>query len=92
MYPAELFPVDCRTTGHGIASATGKLGAFVGVFLFPLLMHWHGLFAAELAASIVSLLGIFVTLWLLPETKGRSLEEITGETASSAETTESRLA
>lgn len=36
---------------HGIAAATGKIGAFVGVFLFPLLISWHGLAAAELAAA-----------------------------------------
>ena len=37
VYPAELFPVEARTTGHGIASAAGKLGGFIGVFLFPIL-------------------------------------------------------
>ena len=76
VYPAELFPVTGRTTGHGIASATGKLGAFIGVFLFPIFMHWHGLLAAEAAAAIVSVLGIIVTLTMLPETKGKSLEEL----------------
>ncbi len=79
IYPAELFPVQGRTTGHGIASAVGKLGAFVGVFLFPFFMRWHGLLAAELAAAVVSVLGLLVTLILLPETKGKSLEEVTGE-------------
>lgn len=77
VYPAEIFPVEGRTTGHGIAAAVGKLGAFVGVFLFPFLMNWHGLLSAELAAAIVSVLGAAVTLLWLPETKGRSLEEIT---------------
>ena len=76
VYPAEIFPVEGRTTGHGIASAGGKLGGFVGVFLFPILLRWHGLLSAELAAAIVSLLGLFVTLLMLPETKGRSLEEL----------------
>ncbi|MBV9635841.1 MAG: MFS transporter [Methylobacteriaceae bacterium] len=76
VYPAELFPVEGRTTGHGIASAAGKLGGFVGVFLFPILMSWHGLLSAELAAAAVSILGLIVTLWMLPETKGRSLEEL----------------
>lgn len=78
VYPSELFPVSGRTTGHGIASATGKIGAFVGVFLFPFLMHWHGLLSAELTAAIVSVAGLLVTLWMLPETKGKSLEEISG--------------
>jgi MFS transporter, PHS family, inorganic phosphate transporter len=50
VYPAELFPVKLRTTAHGIASAAGKLGAFVGVFLFPIFPAWRGMLAAELAA------------------------------------------
>ena len=76
VYPAEIFPVETRTTGHGIAAATGKVGGFVGVFTFPLLMAWHGLLTAELAAAAASVLGLIVTLWMLPETKGRSLEEL----------------
>jgi MFS family permease len=79
VYPAELFPVEARTTGHGIAAAAGKIGGFIGVFLFPILMSWRGLPAAELAAAGVSVLGIIVTLVLLPETKGKSLEELSGE-------------
>jgi MFS transporter, PHS family, inorganic phosphate transporter len=42
IYPSEIFPVRVRTTGHGIAAAMGKLGGFLGVFLFPYLMHWRG--------------------------------------------------
>jgi MFS transporter, PHS family, inorganic phosphate transporter len=79
VYPAELFPVDARTTGHGIAAATGKLGGFFGVFAFPILLGWGGLLAAETGAAIASVLGIAVTLSMLPETKGRSLEELSGE-------------
>jgi MFS family permease len=79
VYPAEIFPVQTRTTGHGIAAGAGKLGAFLGVFLFPILMSWHGLLAAESAAAIASILGIVVTLTMLPETKGKSLEELSPE-------------
>jgi MFS transporter, PHS family, inorganic phosphate transporter len=35
--PSELYPVSMRTTGHGISAGVGKLGAFIGVFLFPVL-------------------------------------------------------
>ena len=76
VYPAELFPVEGRTTGHGIASAAGKLGGFIGVFTFPPLMAWHGLFSAESGAAVASVLGLLVTVTMLPETKGRSLEEL----------------
>ena len=81
VYPAELFPVEGRTTGHGIASAAGKVGGFAGVFTFPPLMAWHGLLTAELGAAIASVLGIVVTLAMLPETKGRTLEELSAAPA-----------
>ena len=41
--PSELFPVSMRTTGHGISAGIGKLGAFIGVFLFPVLQSSFGL-------------------------------------------------
>jgi PHS family inorganic phosphate transporter-like MFS transporter len=87
VYPAELFPVAGRTTGHGIASATGKLGGFIGVFLFPILLSAGGLLAAESMAAAVSVLGILVTVFMLPETKNKSLEELSieeGETSDGA--------
>ena len=81
VYPAELFPVEGRTTGHGVASAAGKLGGFTGVFLFPILLSAGGLIAAESSAAVVSVLGILVTIFMLPETKGKSLEELCAEEA-----------
>lgn len=50
--------------------------AFIGVFLFPIFLHWRALLAAEAAAALASVLGLVITLVLLPETKGRSLEEL----------------
>ena len=41
--PSEVFPVTMRATGHGISAGVGKLGAFIGVFLFPLLQSSLGL-------------------------------------------------
>ena len=85
VYPSEVFPVRVRTTGHGIAASMGKIGGFVGVFSFPLLMHWHGLPAAEGVAAVVSCLGLIVTIFLLPETKGKSLEELSEQPATPVE-------
>jgi MFS family permease len=79
VYPSEIFPVRVRTTAHGIAAAMGKVGGFFGVFLFPYLMHWRGLPGAEIAASICSAVGFLMTLFMLPETKGKSLEELSAE-------------
>ena len=85
VYPSEIFPVRVRTTGHGIAAAMGKLGGFFGVFAFPFLMKWRGLLSAESAAAIVSALGAVTTIFLLPETKGKSLEELSAEPETPAE-------
>jgi MFS family permease len=81
VYPAELFPVEARTTGHGIAAAAGKVGGVVGVFLFPIFMSHGGLALAEGVAALVSLLGLAVTIFMLPETKGLSLEELSATPA-----------
>jgi MFS transporter, PHS family, inorganic phosphate transporter len=79
VYPSEIFPVRVRTTAHGVAAAMGKVGGFLGVFLFPYLMRWHGLPAAESAAAVASVAGLVLTVALLPETKGKSLEELSME-------------
>ncbi len=77
VYPAELFPVDVRTTGHGMSAAAGKLGAFVGAYLFPVMLASSlGIRLAEIVAGIVSLAGLVLTVALLPEPKGRSLEDL----------------
>jgi MFS family permease len=85
VYPSEIFPVRVRTTGHGIAAAMGKLGGFFGVFIFPFLLGWKGLMGAESAAAIASVAGLIVTATMLPETKGKSLEEIEHESISPVE-------
>jgi hypothetical protein len=63
----------------------GKIGGFVGVFTFPFFMSWNGLTAAEGAAAIVSVLGLLMTVFFLPETKGKSLEELSEQPATPVE-------
>ena len=77
--------MEASATSNGIAAAMGKIGGFFGVFTFPFFMHWHGLPAAEGAAAIVSVLGLLVTIFLLPETKGKSLEELSEQPSSPVE-------
>jgi MFS transporter, PHS family, inorganic phosphate transporter len=76
VYPAEIFPARVRTTSHGIAATSGKLGAFVGTFMFPLLLEHLGLPGAMGTVAVVAVAGLLATWWLLPEPKGESLEEI----------------
>jgi MFS transporter, PHS family, inorganic phosphate transporter len=75
--PSELYPVTLRATGHGISAGIGKLGAFIGVFLFPLLQTSLGLRGTLMLTAAVSVLGFALT-FVLPEPAGRSLEDIAG--------------
>jgi MFS transporter, PHS family, inorganic phosphate transporter len=73
--PSELYPVSIRATGHGISAGVGKLGAFIGVFLFPILNDSLGLRGTLLLTAGVSAAGFALTL-VLPEPAGRSLEDM----------------
>ncbi|XP_048139694.1 low affinity inorganic phosphate transporter 8-like [Rhodamnia argentea] len=77
--PAELFPARFRSTCHGISAAAGKAGAIIGAFWIQTYTQSDsGTKKAIIALSVVNLLGFLFT-FLVPETKGRSLEEISGE-------------
>ncbi|KAL6623519.1 hypothetical protein ACP70R_033398 [Stipagrostis hirtigluma subsp. patula] len=71
--PAEIFPARLRSTCHGISTAVGKIGAIIGVFGF--LYKRKQMLFALIGCNVF---GIIFTFFL-PESKGKSLEEITGE-------------
>ncbi|MGC8537643.1 MAG: MFS transporter [Candidatus Micrarchaeia archaeon] len=79
VYPAELYPTQYRATGHGLASMSGKLGAAISALLFPLLIVSIGKYALIGVLGALSLMGFLITIFLLPETKRRSLIETSGE-------------
>lgn len=89
--PAEIFPARFRSTCHGISAASGKLGAIVGAFGFLYLAQnkdpkkvdagYHagiGVKNSLILLGFVNLLGLLFT-FLVPEAKGKSLEELSGE-------------
>jgi MFS family permease len=78
VYPAEIFPVRVRATCHGIAAAAGKIGAFVGTYALTSLLPAIGLARTSALVAGTAVLGLLVTVTLLPEPKGVSLEELAG--------------
>ncbi|XP_059445422.1 low affinity inorganic phosphate transporter 1-like [Corylus avellana] len=76
--PAEIFPARLRSTCHGISAAAGKAGAIVGAFGFQYAEKGIGVKSTLIILGVVNFLGIVFT-FLVPESKGRSLEEMTGE-------------
>ncbi|KAH7532248.1 hypothetical protein JRO89_XSUnG0007900 [Xanthoceras sorbifolium] len=75
---AEIFPARLRSTCHGISAAAGKVGAMVGAIGFSTAMHAIGLRKIFLILGVINFLGMMFT-FLVPESKGKSLEEISGE-------------
>jgi PHS family inorganic phosphate transporter-like MFS transporter len=75
LIPVEVFPTRVRGTAHGIAAASGKAGAVVTAFSFAQLTDAIGLPAVLGILAGVMVLCALCTL-LIPETKGRSLDEI----------------
>jgi hypothetical protein len=72
-----------RATGHGISAGIGKLGAFIGVFLFPVLSSSFGLRGTLLLTAGVSVLGMALT-FVLPEPARRSLEDMPASPSAAA--------
>ena len=77
--PAEAFPTEYRTTGHGISAASGKLGAAITTYLFPSLVAAIGIKEILFLLAGLSVLGALLTWAFVPETKGKALEEIAKE-------------
>ncbi|KAF5451115.1 hypothetical protein F2P56_031410 [Juglans regia] len=79
--PAELFPTRVRSTCHALSAAAGKAGAIVGAFgvqNYTLDGNQDKIRKAMIFMAFTNILGFFFTFCVV-ETKGRSLEEISGE-------------
>ncbi|KZV43572.1 Inorganic phosphate transporter 1-4 [Dorcoceras hygrometricum] len=95
--PAEIFPARLRSTCHGISAAAGKAGAIVGAFGFLYAAQPKdpskrdvgypagiGVKYSLIVLGCVNALGFLFT-FLVPEPKGKSLEEMSGENDDSAD-------
>ncbi|KAG0307664.1 Inorganic phosphate transporter pho84 [Dissophora globulifera] len=80
--PGEVFPTRVRATAHGISAASGKLGAILATFGFNKLVEIGGetgdhAFLPQTLGIFAAIMGLgFVFTFLIPETKGMSLEQI----------------
>lgn len=91
--PVERFPTRYRATGHGVSAAMGKVGTIVAQAMsIPLLNAgdtcldsncWPKLDRVIQLLALFMFLGGICTLCLIPETKGLTLEELSGEARTS---------
>jgi MFS transporter, SP family, arabinose:H+ symporter len=74
---SEIYPTKVRGRGMSIATTALWLVGYLGNQLFPILQKHLGSAGTFWCFSGGALLTVILVGWLIPETKGRSLEEIT---------------
>ena len=79
IYPPEVFPTKVRGFGSGASAAGGKVGAFVGTLLNVMVIATISESGLFVVLSVLSVMGLFLTVFLLPEPKRLDLEESSGE-------------
>lgn len=73
---SEIYPNHLRGTAVSIATFSLWIGGFVVSYSFPLVLRTFDGGYIFLFYSIINLLGYFFIASLVPETKGKSLEEL----------------
>jgi len=89
----EVFPLAVRGRASGLASSFNWIGSFAVGLLFPIMTQSMSQDAVFAIFGIICLLGVAFIRLFVPETKGRTLEEIEQQgtqTKKVYETSESR--
>ena len=75
-HTGELLPSDMRSLGCGLLGALDNVSVFVAVKTVPELVSGLGIHGAFLLYSCCCLANILISFFVMPETKGLTLEEI----------------
>ena len=73
---AEIFPNRVRSQGVSAAVSTLWLASFALTYTFPMLNQSLGTDGVFFIYGVICILGCVLVIFFVPETKGRSLEEI----------------
>ena len=72
----ELLPTRIRSVGMGIAMTLNNLVQFASAFFFPIVAGSYGIHVMFFIWSGCTVIYFITAAFFMPETKGRTLEEI----------------
>ena len=73
---AEIFPNQLRAVAISFVGMINSLVSFFVQLLFPLELSVMGAALTFFSYCLFAVIGLILVAWLLPETKGRSLEDL----------------
>lgn len=75
LYPNELFPTEVRASAVGIAIGFSRIGTVASTYALPISLEYLGLGPTMLAGAALVGVGLVLSYFCAPETKGKSLRE-----------------
>ncbi|MCD8904728.1 sugar porter family MFS transporter [Staphylococcus chromogenes] len=72
----ELFPMRARGAATGIAALVLSIGSLLVAYLFPIISSVLNVQQVFLIFAVIGIIAFFFVIKFLPETRGRSLEQI----------------
>lgn len=73
---AEIFPASIKAIGMTVADVAYVIAGIIAISVYSLLYDNFGIHVPFYMFSVCSFLTVFFTIFVLPETKGKTLEEI----------------
>lgn len=75
LYPNELFPTSVRASAVGISISISRIGTIISTYGTPLFLESFGVGPTMLVAAGLVVLGLMLSIFMAPETRGKSLHE-----------------
>ncbi|WP_371764802.1 MFS transporter [Massilia sp.] len=75
VYPNELFPTKIRGSAVGLCTSMSRIGAAAGTYLVPMSLDSIGIANTMYVAAGVSLVGLWVSWAMAPETRSMDLHQ-----------------
>ena len=87
----ELFPMRARGAATGVAALVLSIGSLLVAQFFPMLTEVLPVEQVFLIFAVIGIFALFFVIKFLPETRGRSLEEIEADLRARTNATEAHL-